>query len=254
MSGEAREFFAEVFAKNLPLRDFLTSDWTVVNARLALHYGLPAPEGAGFVRVNLKPEDHRGGLLTQAGILSLTSDGTRHRPVHRGVWVMQCILGKSPPPPPANVPPIEPNPVNAPKATLRVKLDAHKQDAHCAGCHARIDPLGLAFEGYDAIGRWRTVEKVTNGKGEDPPVDPSGVLPDGRRFQNADEFRELLAAQPEVFARAFVEKLAIYALRRVLTVDDAAAIQTVVKASAENGFRLQSLLETLILSDLFQQR
>ena len=254
MGQEATQFFAEVFRQDMPLREFIISDWTMVNARLALHYGLPAPAGSGFERVKLKPEDHRGGLLTQAGILSLTSDGTRHRPVHRGVWVMQSILGKSPPPPPANVPPIEPNPVTAPKATLRMKLEAHKANANCAACHARIDPLGLAFDHYDAIGRWRTVEVVTDGKGDNPPVDASGVLPDGRSFRDAVVFRQLLADQPDAFARAFVEKLAIYSLRRAMTVDDAAALQRITKTGAEGGYRLRTLIEAFVLSDLFQQR
>src|SRR6185436_9938500 len=103
-------YFGEMFAKNLPLREFLNSDWTVVNPRLAQHYQLPPLKESGLQRIALRPEDHRGGLLTQAGVLMLTSDGTRHRPVHRGVWVSEAVFGKTPPPPPPNVEPLEPTP------------------------------------------------------------------------------------------------------------------------------------------------
>ena len=133
---------------------------------------------------SLKPEDHRGGLLTQAAILSLTSDGTRHRPVHRGVWVLESIIGKPPPPPPANVPALN-TPADAPKTTVREKLEQHRADPNCTACHRKIDPLGLAFDNYDAIGRWRTVETVRDGTGDDPKLDPSGELPDGRKFADA---------------------------------------------------------------------
>src|SRR6185437_6220211 len=171
-------YFTEVFDKNLSLREFISSDWSILNSRLAMHYRMPPMTEPGFHRVTLRPEDHRGGLLTQASILMLTSDGTRHRPVHRGKWVSEAIFGKTPPPPPANVDPIEPNPIDAPKATLRMKLEAHIHDARCASCHAKIDPLGLAFENYDAIGKWRT-EEVVEGTGKNPAVNPSGKFPDG---------------------------------------------------------------------------
>lgn len=251
---ESTRYFAEVFREDLPLREFLDSDWTMTNPRLALHYGLPAPKGAEFERVALRPGDHRGGLLTQASILSLTSDGTRHRPVHRGVWISEAIFGRTPPPPPPNIPAIEPNPVSEPKATIRMKLAAHAQDANCAACHAKIDPHGLAFDHYDAIGRWRDEETVPNGTGENPPVDASGKLPDGRAFRDAVEFKKLLAADPAPFVRAFAEKLATYALRRAMTVDDASALDALAKADASGDHRLRSLVEAFILSDLFQSR
>ena len=118
--------------KNLSVGEFLDSDWTMLNARLAEHYGMAGVGQDSFQRVALRAEDHRGGLLTQAGVLSLTSDGQRHRPVHRGKWVLESIFNKPPPPPPANVKPIEPTPAGQPKATLRMKLEAHKSDANCA--------------------------------------------------------------------------------------------------------------------------
>jgi hypothetical protein len=127
MRSEPVEFFREMFAKNLPIDGFIDSDWTVANARLCDFYGLPEPKSGGFQRVSLKPEDRRGGLLTMGAVLGLTSDGTRHRPVHRGVWLSEVVLGKTPPPPPANVPAIEPPTPQSPKATLRQKIEAHRK-------------------------------------------------------------------------------------------------------------------------------
>jgi mono/diheme cytochrome c family protein len=251
---ETTQFFDAVFRDNLSLREFLASDWTMVNPRLAMHYGLPALKGTGFQKVKLRPEDHRGGLLTQASILSLTSDGTRHRPVHRGVWVSEAIFGRTPPPPPPNVEPLEPTPGNKPKATIRQQLEAHATHATCASCHQKIDPLGFAFENFDAIGRWRTEERVPTGQGANPPVNASGKLPDGRPFRGPDEFGRLLVQDIDRFAEAFVEQLATYALRRVMTIDDAAQIRAIAAASKKDGYKLRTVVENLITSDLFQKR
>lgn len=255
MIGETRAYFREVLQSGLTLREFLDSNWTMANARLAQYYGLPADglQGDDFKRVAVKPEDHRGGLLTQAAILSLTSDGTRHRPVHRGVWVMESIFGKSPPPPPANVEPIETNPVTAPKATLRMKLEAHIHDASCAACHAKIDPLGLAFENFDAIGRWRTTEK-TEGTGADPQVNPSGKFPDGRTYTNAEEFKKLLLADLDAFNHTFVEKLATYALRRATSFDDRDQLKAIADASKAADYRVKDIVTAVVTSELFQKR
>jgi hypothetical protein len=251
---ETVHYFSTMFEKDRPLREFIDSEWTVVNPRLALHYGLPTPGQSDFTPVRLRPEDRRGGLLTHASVLSLTSDGTRHRPVHRGVWLSEVILGKTPPSPPPNVPAIEPNPVNSPKATIRMKLNGHKHDPNCASCHAKIDPLGFAFDHYDAIGRWRTVEIVDDGMGDNPAVDASGVLPDGRAFKDAVDFKRLLASEPELFSCAFTEKLATYALRRAMSVDDGADLTAITEANATDGYRLRSLVEALTLSDFFRRR
>ncbi|MEN9574156.1 MAG: hypothetical protein RL514_2011 [Verrucomicrobiota bacterium] len=254
MVGETTAFFREVLDKNLSLREFLDSNWTMVNARLAGHYGMSEVNSDQFQRVSLRPEDHRGGLLTHAAILSLTSDGTRHRPVHRGKWVSEAILGKSPPPPPANVPAIEPTPATQPKATLRNKLDAHKRNESCAACHAKIDPLGLAFDHYDAIGRWRTEEVVGDGQGANPKVDASGELIDGRKFSDAVGFRKLLVEDLEKFNATFTEKLATFALRRVMTVDDREALAGIAQQSKAADYRLPAIVEALAASELFQKR
>lgn len=254
MVGESIGFFREVFRNNLPIREFLTGDWTMLNPRLARFYGLPIPATPGFERVTLRPEDHRGGILTQAAVLSLSSDGTRHRPVHRGIWVSETILGKTPNPPPANVNPIEPNPVNEPRATIRMKLAAHTIHAQCASCHRSLDPLGLAFDNYDAIGRWRTTEFVPTGTGVHPPVDASGEMPDGRAFDGPEEFKVLLAADIDRFAAALVEKLATYALRRAMTVDDRDQIAAIARDCKADGYRLRSMVEAVAMSELFQRR
>ncbi|MSU33798.1 MAG: DUF1592 domain-containing protein [Pedosphaera sp.] len=254
MIVEGTEFFREVLEKNLSVREFLDSDWTVLNARLAEHYDIGGVKGDEFQRVALRAEDHRGGLLTQAGVLNLTSDGQRHRPVHRGKWVLESIFNKPPPPPPANVKPIEPTPAGQPKATLRMKLEAHKTDANCAACHRKIDPLGVAFDNYDAIGRWRTEEVVRDGEGNNPKVDASGVLPDGRTFADGAELRRLLVADSDKFATAFVEKLATYALRRAMTMDDRRALATLATQAKATDYRLRDIVESMVISDLFQQR
>lgn len=255
MIGETKAFFHQVLHDGLTLREFLDSDWSMLNSRLAQFYGLPATGMAGdeFQRVSLPENSRRGGVLTQAAILSLTSDGTRHRPVHRGKWVSDAILGKSPPPPPANVDPIEPNPIDAPKATLRMKLEAHIHDARCASCHSKIDPLGLAFENYDAIGRWRT-EEVVEGTGKNPPVNPSGKFPDGRSYGTPEEFKQLLLADLDMFDAAFVEKLATYGLRRTMSFGDRDELAAIAKAGRAKDYRLRDIVEAFVLSDLFMKR
>ncbi len=254
MRGEVVHFFAEVFANNLPLDAFLTSDWTMANPRLCEFYGLSEPKISGFQRVDLRPEQHRGGLLTMGAILGLTSDGTRHRPVHRGVWISETIFGKTPPPPPANVDPIEPNPPDSPKATIRQKLEAHAMNPNCAACHRNIDPLGLAFDQYDAIGRWRTHEFVEKGTGANPPVNPSGRLPDGRSFADSAQFKSLLVDDRERFLQAFVEHLCTYTLRRVLTVDDREDVQSIVDEAKKKQYRLKDIVRAVALSDLIRKR
>jgi Protein of unknown function (DUF1592)/Protein of unknown function (DUF1588)/Protein of unknown function (DUF1587)/Protein of unknown function (DUF1585)/Protein of unknown function (DUF1595)/Planctomycete cytochrome C len=259
MIRETQSFFREVLNSGLTLREFINSDWSMMNELLAKHYGLGDSFSATgkdskdeFVRVKFQPDSHRGGLLTQASILSLTSDGVRHRPVHRGVWLSEAIFGKSPPPPPANVSPIPTNPTG-PKATLREKLEAHIHDASCAACHARIDPLGLAFENYDAIGRWRT-EEVTDGVGANPKVTAHGKLPDGREYKDADEFKKLLLHDLDAFNATFIEKLATYGLRRSMSYSDRDELKAIAAASKAKDYRLRDLVEAFVCSGLFQKR
>ena len=254
MRGEAVEYFREMFGKNLSVDGFIHSDWTMANSRLCDFYGLPEPKTEGFQRVALKPEDHRGGLLTMGAVLGLTSDGTRHRPIHRGVWLSEAIFGKTPPPPPANVPAIEPPTAQSPKASLRDKLTAHSTNPNCAACHSKIDPLGFAWDNYDAIGQWRTQEKVPAGVGADPAIKSAGELPDGRAFQDSTAFKQLLIADRDVVARAFVEHLSTYALRRVPTFDDKADIDAIVAEAKKHDYRLQDIVKAVATSELLQKR
>jgi hypothetical protein len=247
-------FFREMFAQNTPIDSFLDSDWTMANARLADFYGLPATESGGFERVSLKPEDNRGGLMAMGTVLGLTSDGTRHRPVHRGVWISETIFNRTPPQPPADVEPIEPTPPDRPKATIREKLQLHAKDANCAACHQNIDPLGFAWDQYDAIAQWRTHERDESGQGDHPPVDASGVLPDDREFADAQEFKQLLLQDRDRFARAFIEHLSTYGLRRVLTYDDQDDIQAIASEAKEKGYGLKDIFRAVAASELMRKR
>ncbi|HVE01908.1 MAG TPA: DUF1592 domain-containing protein [Sphingomicrobium sp.] len=255
MIAETRLFFREVLNRGLTLREFLHSDWSMLNPMLARFYGLSDLKFAAdeFQRVSLPAGSHRGGLLTQAAILSLTSDGVRHRPVHRGVWVSEAIFGRTPPPPPANVDPLPTTGIDSQKATLRMKLEAHIRNPNCAACHAKIDPLGLAFENYDAIGRWRT-EEVTDGKGENPTVDASGKFPDGRGYQNPDDFKKLLLGDLDAFNLTFIEKLATYGLRRTTSFGDRDDLKAIAAAAKSKDYRLKDIIEAFVCSDLFQKR
>ncbi len=253
MIGETTGYFREMFANDLPMSEFLASDWTIANPRLAKFYSLPALGKSGFQKVPLRPEDQRGGLLTQASVLMLTSDGTRHRPVHRGVWVSEAIFGRTPPPPPPNVDPIEPTPSDKPKATVRMQLEAHASNPACASCHRNIDPLGFAFENYNAIGLWRT-EELTTGKGANPPVDPSGELSGDRHFSSPVEFKKHMTDDIDRFAEAFAGQLAAFATRRMTTFDDRSSLQTIAREAKKNDYRLRSFIETFVLSDFFRKR
>jgi mono/diheme cytochrome c family protein len=254
MRSEPVEFFREMFTKNLPINGFIDSDWTVANARLCDFYGLPEPKSDAFQRVSLKPEDRRGGLLTMGAVLGLTSDGTRHRPVHRGVWLSEVVLGKPPPPPPANVPAIEPPTPQSPKATLRQKIEAHRNDANCAACHAKIDPLGLAWDNYDAIGQWRTHEKVAAGVGSDPVINPSGEMPDGRAFKDANEFKQRLLEDRDKLAHAFIEHLCTYGLRRAIAFDDEEDVKAIQAEAKKSEYRIKDIVRAVALSELMRKR
>ena len=260
MIQETTRFFAEVFNNDLPLREFVLSDWTMVDPRLAAYYGISHPGGADFVKVKLSPEDHRGGLLRHASILSLTSDGTRHRPIHRGVWIAETLYGATIPPPPPSVEPLNLLRPDAKKTTLRMELDAHATNASCAACHRKIDPLGFAFEHYDAIGRWREFDRssaaVGVDKGKEPkfPINAKSELADGRKFDGAEALQKLMVQDIDRIAEAFVEKLATYALRRAMTVDDTSELRRIAAASRGYDYRLKTLIETFIYSDLMQKR
>ncbi len=254
LRAEPVEFFREMLVKNLPMDGFLDSDWTMANSRLCDFYGLPEPKTDGFQRVSFKPEDHRGGLLTMGASLGGYHAANTLLKQHRGVWLSEVILGKTPPPPPANVPAIEPNPPTSAKASLRDKLEAHRSDANCAACHAKIDPLGLAWENYDAIGQWRSRENVAAGVGENPLVNPAGLMPDGRAFKDANEFKRLLIEDRDKFVQAFIEHLCTYGLRRVLTVDDQDDLKAIEAEAKQNKYGVRDIAQAVALSNLMRKR
>ncbi|WP_439621935.1 DUF1592 domain-containing protein, partial [Gemmata sp.] len=195
---EPIEFFAEVVRSDLPVLSFLDSNFAVVNERLAGHYGIAGVKGPEFRTVPLAPEHHRGGVLGMAGVLAYLSDGARTLPVRRGAYVLDTLWNAPPPPPPPNAGDLPV--VKGQKLTVRQRLEHHRELPNCASCHAKIDPLGLALENYDAVGAWRTRQ---NGEGHfhgrpgDPPIDPAGALPGGRSFQDLTGFKAALLAEKD---------------------------------------------------------
>jgi hypothetical protein len=215
MIKETSLFFDEVVKRNLSITNFVASDFTFVNARLAKHYGIPGIEGTEMRKIALPPESHRGGVLTMGSVLKVTANGTTTSPILRGAWVLERILGTTPPKPPANVAAIEPDIRGA--TTIRDQLEKHRNVASCNSCHSKIDPPGFALESFDVIGGWRDhYRALTNGGEKDsqgrrvrpgPAVDPSDALPDGRRFANIDEYKKLILDNKDQLARSLTEKL-----------------------------------------------
>ena len=184
MVRETELFFEAILRENRSILDLLDADFSFVNERLAKHYGIEGVKGPEFRRVKLPA--NRGGVLTQASILTLTSNPTRTSPVKRGKWVLDQILGTPPPPPPPDVPSLPDE--KQLTGSLRKVMEQHRANAVCASCHQRMDPIGFAFENYDAIGAWRD-------KDGEFAIDPSGVLPDGQSFQGPAELKAILQGQ-----------------------------------------------------------
>ena len=251
---EPYAFFESVLRNDLSILNFLDSDFALVNERLAKFYGIEGIEGKEFRRVTLRPEHQRGGVLTMAGLLTYLADGTRTLPVRRGAWILEEIFNDPPPPPPPNAGEIQPN-ASGQRLTVRERLERHRNEATCASCHAKIDPLGLALENYDAIGAWRTQQ---NGEGFNrrnaPPIDASGTLPRGRSFQNPAEFKQALLAEKDRFARAFAEQMLTYALGRPVGYVDNATLEQLTAALRQHDYRLQSLLTAIVKSEPFQTK
>jgi hypothetical protein len=224
--------------------DFLDADFTFVNERLARHYGIAGIKGDAFQRVSLTG-DQRGGILTQASILTVTSNPTRTSPVKRGKWILENILGTPPPPPPPDVPELKEG--KELTGTLRQRMEQHRANPNCAVCHQRMDPLGFGFENLDAIGAWRTQD----GKS---PIDPSGTLPDGRSFKGPKELKAILKSKEEEFRRCLAEKMLTYALGRGVEYYDKPAVEQISQALALNHNRFSALVIAIVKSDPFQKR
>ncbi len=246
MERETILFFDEVLRKDRSVLDFIDGDFTYLNERLARHYGVDGVAGDQFRRVSLE-DSPRGGILTHASVLTLTSNPTRTSPVKRGKWVLEQIMGTPPPPPPPDVPELSEEPEAILSGSLRQRMERHRDDPNCAQCHARMDPIGFAFENFDGVGRWRDFDGQF-------VVDPSGELPDGRSFDGPDGLKKILRAQHEVFCRNLVEKMLTYALGRGLEYYDKCAVDRVVEALERNDHRPSALIVEIVKTDPFRKR
>jgi hypothetical protein len=251
MVGETLAFFREVLERDRSVLDFLDSDWTMLNERLAKFYGVDGVKGDEFRRVTLPADSHRGGLLGHAGVMLFGSDGTRTKPVRRGVYVREVLFNDPPDPPPPNVGEIEPN-IQGKNLTVRDRLLQHQQIESCASCHRTIDPYGLALENYDAVGAWRTQQNGEEFRGRNSPaIDASGKLPDGSSFTGPAEFKRLLVGQSDRFVRGLTEKLFTYALGRPTEPSDHGTITAAATKAAGEGYALRSLIKSIVTSDVF---
>jgi hypothetical protein len=248
MQREAEMLFANVVRENRPVTELLTANYTFVSEKLASFYGIEGVEGRDMRKVDL-PNGQRGGLLRQANFLVVTSNPARTSPVKRGLFVLENILGTPAPPAPPNVPALEAAKKPGLKnPTVRELMELHRQDALCASCHSRMDPLGLAFENYNALGQWRSDE---NGK----PIDTAGKLITGEAFKNVEELVKILAtSRKHDVHRAMVEKIMIYALGRGLDYYDMPELERIVGAVESKNATLRAVIDEVIASPPFQKR
>ncbi len=261
MVREGEGYFRQLLTEDLPINDLLDSDWAMLNQRLAKHYGIEGVKGMELRKVKLPPGSVRGGVLTQAGVLKVTANGTTTSPVLRGAWVLENILGQPVPPPPPNTGVIEPDTRGA--TTIREQLDKHRHVESCMVCHVKIDPPGFALESFDPIGEYRekylkwVVTNAEKGYGNvqpGAPVDASGQLASGEPFSNVREFKKLLLAHSDAFAHCLAEKLFTYGLGREMGFSDREAIDAVVTQTNQNGSGLRTMVHAIVESEAFSTR
>jgi mono/diheme cytochrome c family protein len=244
-------FFREILANDLSILDLLDSKWTIATRKLQkVLYGTSIkpsrPDNQEQPqRIELPEGSHRGGLLGMSAVLAVSSHPHRTSPVLRGKWLLEAILGTPPPPPPPNVPKLEEAKAGDAPATLRERLAQHREDPACAGCHSRIDPLGFALENFDVLGRWRLEDA---GK----PIDASGELPDGTRFEGPDQLKAVLMRKKDLFVRNFVSKVLGYALGRGLTLQDSCTVDSIVAEVERDNYRAQALIRAVVMSVPFR--
>ncbi len=243
---ETELHFEEVLRLDRNVLDLLNTDHTFLNERLAKHYGIPHVYGSRFRRVALEPGSHRGGLLRQGSILTVTSYATRTSPVIRGHWILGNLLGTPPPPPPATVPNLKENTLSD-SLPMRERLAEHRANPACASCHDLMDPVGFSLENFDAIGRWRTTE-------DGRPVDVSGGLPDGRKFSGVSGLEEGLLKHPDLFVGTLTEKLLTFALGRGIEPSDAPAVRKIVRDAQTKEFRFSAIVLGIVNSPPFTLR
>ena len=248
MRQETELFLSSVFRENRSILDLLSADYTFLNERLAQHYGIPGIRGSYFRRYTFPPNSPRGGLLGQGSFLTITSYSNRTSPVLRGKWVLQNLLASPPPAPPPNVPALktegkEPGTT----LTMREAMTAHRANPACAGCHARMDPIGFAMETFDADGKYRDRD---NGN----PIDVSGVLPDGRKFEGVAGLKSELLRNPDQFVSTATENLLMYALGRNVQYYDEPSVRRIVQAARQKQYAFQILVEGVVKAPAFQMR
>jgi mono/diheme cytochrome c family protein len=240
MQTETEMFFEHIVRDNRSALDFLDADYTFVNERLADHYGIPGVHGTTFRRVKLDPALHRGGLLGQASILTVTSYNNRTSVVLRGKWILENILAAPPPPPPPNVPALN-DAKNGKFLSVREQMEQHRSNPICASCHTKMDPLGFSLENYDAVGAWRT---SFAGK----PIDVSAVLPDGTQFAGPSGLQDILMSRKDQFVEALTERMMTYALGRGVEAYDMPAIRAVRDSAMRDDYRMQSIIVGIVQS------
>ncbi|HEY2253144.1 MAG TPA: DUF1592 domain-containing protein, partial [Planctomycetaceae bacterium] len=246
METETRLFFEAIVREDRKIFDLLDTDFTFVNERLAKHYGIAGVQGPEFRRVALATPE-RGGLLGQASILTVTSNPTRTSPVKRGKWILENLLNAAPPPPPANVPELKESGSKDEAATLRQRMEQHRENPACAVCHTQMDALGFGLENYDPIGAWRTKDGTLD-------IDAGGSLPGGASFKAPNELKAILKAREGEFRRCLAEKLLTYALGRGLEYYDKCTVDTIVRNLAANHDVFSALVLEIVNSDAFQKR
>ena len=247
MQRETELFIGSVFRENRSVLDLLRANYTFLNERLARHYGVPNIKGSYFRRVTFPEGSVRGGLLGQGSVLTITSYSTRTSPVLRGKWVLENLLSAAPPPPPPNVPSLNTEKAPGKPLTLREAMIQHRASPACAGCHARMDPIGFAMENFDAVGRWRE-------RDGEQPIDATGTFPEGTKFDGIPGLKKELLRQPEQFVGTVAERLLMYAVGRNLQYYDAPTVRTVMREAAPADYTLASLVLGIVKSRPFQMR
>ena len=243
---ETELLFESILRENRSVVELLSADYTFINERLARHYGIPNVRGSHFRRVSLD-DPARAGLLGHGSILTVTSHANRTSPVVRGKWVLENILGNPPPPPPPNVPALEET-TTGKQLTMREAMEQHRANPVCASCHRVMDPMGLALEPFDAIGRRRTPNQTKT------PMDLTGVLPDGTTFEGPEGLRAALLAHPDRFVTTLTQKLVTYAIGRGVEYYDAPAVRAITRAAADDDYRLTTLILGVVKSTPFRMR